>query len=215
MIAVRNRWRWGRRAVASLVALAIVSPLMPSLHASDHRGTVVMLRGGLGYWPNDNMLAKQLRSCGYRTYNFRPTMYPMAASLIKRHNTGGPIVIVGYSSGGDSACLLARQLQRAGMRVNTMVMVEPTVGITVPRNVEYCWNLYESNPATDHLPVFRGVPVSGESSATCIRNCDTRLCSEYAYLRDLTHLNMASSDEVQHLIAKVIQSRHGGCSGAN
>jgi hypothetical protein len=200
-------------AIVSLGALAIVNTCILSLHASDYRGTVVMLRGGLGYWPNDNLLAKQLRTCGYRTYNFRPTMYPMAASLIKRQRMGGPIVIVGYSSGGDSACLLARQLQRAGMRVSTMVMVEPTVGITVPGNVDYCWNLYESNPDTDHIPVFRGVPVSAESSGTCIRNCDTRLNSEYAYLRDLTHLNMASSDEVQRLIVKVIQSRHGRSSG--
>lgn len=205
-----DRARWVRAVLASFCIVMLAGETMAAQHPANCRGTVVMLRGGLGYWPDDDMLAKQLRRCGYRTYNFRPTMYPAAAALIKRQKVTGPIVIVGYSSGGDSACLLARQLHRAGIKVNTIVMVEPTVGVTVPGNVDYCWNLYESNPDTDHIPIFRGVPVDAESASTCIENIDTRKCEKYAYLRELTHLNMASSAEVQRLIVCVIQSRHGG-----
>ncbi len=78
-------------------------------------------------------------------------------------------MIVGYSSGADYACLLAKRLNNHGIRVETMILVESTLGFAVPENVDYAVNYYESAGST----LFRHSAASQSQAAARTRNSTT------------------------------------------
>ncbi|HEY6562890.1 MAG TPA: thioesterase domain-containing protein, partial [Pirellulaceae bacterium] len=84
---------------------------------------VYMLRGagGIRYWPRGDLLIRRLQAAGFSVDDFSSSEVLRMAELVRcRHRTGqqqGPLVFLGYSSGGDSACRVAKRLQRDGIEV--------------------------------------------------------------------------------------------------
>ena len=79
------------------------------------------------------------------------------------------------------------------------ILIEATKPGTVPSNVRYCFNIYESRPRTDWLPVLRGVVVRCDSESTYMINHDVR--QQQTRLRRLNHLNFATDPQLQTLAA--------------
>ncbi len=174
---------------------------------------VILFRGSAGYWPQVEYLEQRLRGLGYCPSTWRARDYGKAAAWWHARSTAngqaGPLVVVGYSSGGDSACLFGRKLARWGLKVDTMVLIETTLGVSVPSNVDYCFNLYESNPGLDWIPILRGVKVRRDGCETFLENVDIRRDDRFADLRCYGHMNLASNETVHGLVCNVIRGSAG------
>lgn len=169
---------------------------------------VYFVRGGLGYWPRVRKFACATRTRGYRTQITRVMQIGRTARYIKKNHGCAPIIIVGYSSGGDSACLICRRLRRAGIPVDTLILIESTMGVAVPDNVQYCFNIYKSNPRRDWIPFLRGLPVAADGCTQLI-NVDVRYTPQFAAFCEYPHLRMATAPDVQQMLVRLIDARHG------
>jgi pimeloyl-ACP methyl ester carboxylesterase len=71
----------------------------------------------------------------------------LASEAIEGCKSGriGSIVLVGHSLGGSAAVSMAKQLQRAGLRVALIVTIDPVVKTVVPGNVRLLKNFYLSS----------------------------------------------------------------------
>ncbi len=153
-----------------------------------------------------------MRDRGYSAHVHQSFPIGTISQKIEQDSGCGPITIVGYSSGADAACLACRRLEQSGIRVDTLILIESTMGVAVPGNVHYCFNIFKSNPATDWIPVLRGLPVVAQG-CTQLHNVDVRCNSQFASFREHPHLKMATAPDVQEFVASLIDARHG-CSQA-
>ncbi|MFN0051911.1 MAG: hypothetical protein ACKV0T_06950 [Planctomycetales bacterium] len=219
MTIMRNIPRpWLVRIVPSLAALILlVSSEAPALaqHSIGHarccgRQDVILIRGGAGYWPGAKDMANHFQSIGYVPTIIQHWEYSSVADeigqAVAQGRMSGGVVIVGYSSGADFACLLAKRLQEKGIRVQTMVLIESTFGISVPENVDYCINYYKKRPM-DFVPAFRGVPVTAKSSATQMYNINVANDPQLKFLSDRNHFTMCNSPMLHQMAGNVVASR--------
>lgn len=186
-------------AVVSLGSFARGQQLAPV--AAGHGGDVVMIHGLAGYWPGCDRFKKQVEQSGYRAWDYPMVVAPRLAHTIanqrKKGGMRGPLCLVGYSRGADQAVSVAGYLQSYGITVDRLILIEPTIPGRIPPNVQYCFNLYESRPLTDLLPVFRGVRVDAVNPGSSVVNYDVSQRD-----RDLarnSHFTMATSDRVQQM----------------
>ncbi len=119
----------------------------------------------------------------------------------------GPLVISGHSWGADDAVRLARRLDKNGVPVDGLVLVDPTTPPKIPANVRLCINFYRSRPSTDWMPWLRGVAVEGESPSTEIVNCDLRTSETNPELaRKVNHFTIEANPEVQEMVVAAVLS---------
>jgi pimeloyl-ACP methyl ester carboxylesterase len=88
----------------------------------------------------------------------------LAAAIRKRHGDNGgtsrePLVLIGHSYGADDSIRIARELEKSGIDVDLLILMDPVTPPPVPLNVRACRNYYQSNGAADALPWLRGVAV--------------------------------------------------------
>jgi hypothetical protein len=189
----------------ALVALASVGT------AQELRPEVILIRGGAGYWPGVSRLSRDLTEHGFAPRAIVGAAYalhvPRIAENYRSGNIGGPVTIVGYSSGADYACALCASLQKRGVPVATVVLMESTLGTPVPANVEFCVNIYESRPSTDWIPAFRGVPVEAVSPQTQLMNLDSNSESELNWLTDYNHFTVASHTDTHVMLRNLLLQR--------
>lgn len=174
------------------------------------RPDIILIRGGLGYWPGVDAMADEFRCAGYAPTIIHGWEHAVVAKKIacasRQGRLAGGIVIVGYSSGADAACLLARRLERYGIRVETMVLIESTLGTPVPGNVDYCVNYYASR-GLDAIPMFRGVPVECECPNTTLFNIDLKCSPDFAKHFKRNHFIIGSTCTMRKMTVDVVLSR--------
>ena len=121
-------------------------------------GSVYMLRGILGISGGIDEIAAELNRLSVRTTVHEHSEWSSIAETIKaRYRTQPerePIIIVGYSMGGNDAVQLSRALATAGIPVDLLVTLDPTVPPPVPSNVARAVDLYQTRAG------FRGVPLT-------------------------------------------------------
>jgi thioesterase domain-containing protein len=108
---------------------------------------------------------------------FAEEYYPLAEFIADERQAGrldGPIVVMGYSLGANTAILLAERLAERGVELDKLVLLECSYADEVPSNVRECFNIYKSHPWTDWFPLFRGIPLEAESDQTQMVNYDLR-----------------------------------------
>jgi thioesterase domain-containing protein len=118
----------------------------------------------------------------------------------------GPVTIIGYSCGADAACLMCSRLNRAGVPVTNLILIESTLGIAVPANVSFCYNIYESRWA-DAIPAFRGIAVNAKGPNTQLLNVDVNCYPELAPLAERNHFTIASAPEMHSHISELLAQR--------
>ena len=147
-------------------------------NGGGYKGEVIVIRAIASYSPGYAEILTQLQAHGYRTRTYIPSTAVMAADEIARDRqsgrTTGELVIFGYSLGADASLTLARRLGERGLTIDRQILLEPTIPPTVPGNVRYCFNLYESRPYRDFVPALRGIRVQRESENTQLVNYDLR-----------------------------------------
>ncbi len=213
--------RTGGRFNLFLFSAIFATCLASSVHAQGSIGhsdccgrqDVILIRGGLGYWPGANAMADEFHALGYAPtiicgWEAGATARKIACAH-KKCKMAGDIIIVGYSSGADAACVLAQRLETYGIRVPTMVLIESTLGTPVPGNVDYCINYYASRKL-DMIPMFRGVPVEAESPCTIIDNIDVKCLPEFASQLKRNHFAIGSTTAMRELTTGAVVSRRSG-----
>lgn len=200
-----------RRTVGVLVLLMLaICPVSdcsggdytPQASAVNRPGLVIVIRGIGGYWPGCNQFCESVRQYGEQVVSYTPSgALIRVPEFVSEFQSGkwNHLRIVGYSRGGDAAVELAHELRAHGIGVERLILVEATSPRYVPDNVLYCFNVYESRPRTDWLPVFRGVQVQAASSATYLINYDVRLSS--SRMGRLNHFNFATDGQMQAVLA--------------
>jgi len=169
------------RCLLSLLVLACSGCVFPwtayHLERPARTTRVILVRGLAGYWPGAEPLAHRLRHQGLdASVVFGSEGKGVACSLAQEYRCdpdGVPIVLVGYSLGANEAIKIARRLDRQGIPVDSLVLIDCPYHDTIPPNVLRCLNIYRSRPLTDWIPAFRGLPLAAESSATDLENFDT------------------------------------------
>jgi hypothetical protein len=153
-------------------------PVASAGEGAGDKGEVVVVRAIASYSPGYPEMLAQLQAHGYRVRTYIPSTAILAADEIARDRqsgrSSGELVVFGYSLGADASLTLARKLGERGLTVDRQVLLEPTIPPSVPGNVRYCFNLYESRPYRDFVPALRGIGVQRESANTELVNYDLR-----------------------------------------
>jgi hypothetical protein len=177
-----------------------------------NRPEVFLLRGGAGYWPRVGNFEETLRSRGFEPKTIYHWQFRgLADEIATAYHAGelaGPVTIVGYSSGADAGCWMCERLNKANVPVTTLVLIESTFGISVPSNVNYCFNIYESRGWTDKIPAFRGIPVETRGQYTHLDNVDVKYHSELGGLSDLNHFTMGVNSRMHTMLADLLVQRN-------
>lgn len=206
--------RFRRFFVAALLLLSCSTAAFAQ-HSIGHgrccgRQDVILIRGGAGYWPGAQDMADHFQRLGYMPTVIFGIEYAMTADAIaeavSEGRMAGGVVIVGYSSGADYACLMASRLQNYGIRVQTMVLIESTLGVTVPANVDYCANFYGSR-RFDAVPMFRGIPVEVAGSQTILYNINVKQHSQYAEMAARNHFTIANTEQIRQTAGTIVAQR--------
>ena len=202
-----------------LVALTAISVVHAddSLHGcpGEPQRHIYVIRGAgeLAYWPRVDHLKKLLECQGYVVSDFNSSEAREMADRVlcraQRQEQLGPVVFLGYSSGADAACRVARRVQKHGIRIQHLLLIESTLGVPVPENVDHCLNLYKSDPALDWIPALRGVPICRESPETELINLDVRHDPDWKWLKKTHHLTMPSGNRLHSLLVDLVNQIHG------
>ena len=176
---------------------------------SAWKPNVFILRGTAGYFPCLCQFENKLLDEGVCPTVVYPAAYQKVAErIIAGRNTGrlaGPLVIVGYSVGADTALLLSRRLAARGILVDKLVLLEASDATCVPGNVRECFNIYKAQPWSDVVPIFRGTALSAETSETVLVNYNLRDYNDGRYDWD-NHLTLSANPFVQDLMIDEIMA---------
>ncbi len=162
-------------------------------------GSVYMLRGIFGLSAGLDQVAAELAGLGIKTAVHQHTEWPSIAEAIKARYTAGlryePIIIIGYSLGANDAVQLSRALGTAGIPVDLLITLDPTIPAPVPANVARAVDLYQRRAGAMGVPLAAG---PGFQGALIIRNM--------SYLPGIGHDNLAQHPEVRReIVAHVLQ----------
>lgn len=160
--------------------------------------TIYVIRGGGGYFPNlgtvinDKFEEQGLDVVDFR-YHERGSAARKIAAAYKAKGLPHGVILIGYSLGGCGVIDVSRELQKQGIPVRLLFLIETINPLqTVPANVQECFNLY-------HFPAILGAPVKADSPKTKLTNfeayTDAGLGLEYS------HFAMPFVEEVHELIA--------------
>ena len=147
---------------------------------AERTGRVYLIRGiftpvCLGV----DKLTRQLKASGLKASVHSYVQAGDIATRIESKQAGNterePLVIVGYSTGGNTAISLAKRLARSNIPVDLLVTIDPlpTTSARVPPNVQRCLNYYQT--LIPGIPLLAGGKVAVEKpDATSLENINFR-----------------------------------------
>ncbi len=170
-------------------------------------GTVYAIRGWSGVFSvGIDQMAKQINDLGITARVFMPEQYPeLGATMVKRYkgvSRPEPICFIGHSRGCDSSLIIARELDKAGVRVDLIVTLDSVDEKTVPKNVHLCYNYWMPGVFGDSN-LLRGIPLTAEPGFTG-QIFNYNLDKEYrAWRRDFTdHISIDEDPGIQKRIVE-------------
>lgn len=183
---------------------------------ADKPGSTFML---LGLW---NVFSKglldvtnELNEEGYHAQTLSgPDWRALGDEIIKADRAGElrrPLVLGGHSLGADKALYLSEKLEKAGIEVDYVILLDATNPPDVPANVKRCHNVFLSHPATDWFPAFRGIAVDAKDPKTELINFNVRT-AESGPLSDIdfNHFDIESDPDIQALMVELIRAQLKG-----
>lgn len=201
------------RLCGALVALgALVSPL----HADDPaprqervpaQPRVVLLRGGLGLFSRGlNVLGERCRAEGMAVSVHAYTNWATLAEQLAREAAKRPLVLIGHSFGADAVLALAGRLESHQIPVDLAVTLESVNTTRVPGNIHTTLNLYSPKVALSRVPLWRGLPLSGNGQI--VENINLRERPDIAPA-GTSHGNVDDSPQVHEFIIARIRELSG------
>jgi hypothetical protein len=221
---MRNARPNKRRPLWFLATLLLCAPWMTGCQTTapiDYEGVT---RGGssfylLGLWNFFSQglgdVSDGLRAEGYHGQWLPGPEWPALCTRIEELEAKGelrrPLVLSGHSLGADKALLLAAALEKRGIDVDYVLLLDPTNPRTVPANVKRCHNIYLSHSLTDWFPAFRGIAVRAVSPETELVNYDVRYSSDAALSTgDFDHFDIEADPEIQQLMIDLVRAEFDG-----
>jgi pimeloyl-ACP methyl ester carboxylesterase len=205
----------GFAGLALVVGLATINGCTaPRAVQFEHKraGRVYCLRGLMDVFSLGlNGLAEKLRAEGVDARAMSGSACRAAARQIESDYAAGsdlePLILVGHSYGADHAVELAKHLQRRGIRVQLLVLLDATAPPTVPASVERCLHLYKPTTMGDLLPAFfAGNPVALDRD-----NRETQIFNEIVSTdvfgpeaAAVNHFNIDASEAVHAVVIREI-----------
>ena len=200
---------WGMMRVVAIFLIVLLSAELLSaagpykdLYPAPTRGHVIMIRGIAGLWPEVDSLVDRFTEAGltvsllHNSETLRKS--EDLATIYQSTSAAGPVRIIGYSCGADTAIKLAKRFQRYGLIVERLVLLEVTFSTDVPQNVTYCYNLFQKRGLRDRIPALRGVAVGKASPGTCLINQEFSEVSPRK--KSLGHLEIAADEQAQQIL---------------
>ncbi len=192
-----------RRLSAALLLTACAGCCTTGPILSASQPNVIIFRAMAGYFPYISDLEDRMLDEGVCPTVALPAAYPQIAERIigARNNDrlNGPLVIVGYSAGADSALRVSRRLGECGITVDKLVLLEASANGCVPGNVKECINIYKPQVWTEFFPFFRGCIVTAESPSTALVNYNVREYNDGRYDWD-NHFTLTFNPYVRDLM---------------
>lgn len=197
-------------ALAVWMSVGCTTLSRPPEESPTDSGQVYMLRGLFNIFSlGMDTMGQDLRDRGvFVEVHSGPSWRKMAKKITADREQGekaGPLVLSGHSWGADDAVRLARRLDKNGVPIAGLVLVDPTTPPKIPANVQLCVNFYRSRPATDWMPWLRGVAVEAESPSTEIVNVDLRTSEAHSDIGGtVNHFTIEANPEVQELVVAAV-----------
>ena len=186
-----------------------------------HVGNVYLLRGFIGIWSTGiDALGKEINEAGIRATVYRNEQWKELRDVLlekyKDQKVYEPLVIVGHSWGADHAVDIARALDEANIAVDLIITLDPVTPEAVPKNVKWCYNIYQTNGIWQGIPIFRGVALEQQADATgkgILQNLNIRVDRTDLLEPDTDHYNIEKNmkvhAEVMKPLLKVCTDRSG------
>jgi hypothetical protein len=197
------RFQWRRLVVTLLLLTSCAGCCTSGPILSASQPNVVVFRAVAGYFPCVSELEERMLDEGVCPTVALPGAYRQVAERIigARNNDrlNGPLVIVGYSAGADSALRASRLLGECGITVDKLVLLEASADGCVPGNVKECVNIYKPQVWTGFFPLFRGCTVTAESPSTALVNYNVREYNDGRYDWD-NHFTLTFNPYVRDLM---------------
>ncbi len=172
-------------------------------------GTVYLIRGWMGIFSSGiDEMARQLNEQGVTAYVYQPEQHPeLGKTMVERYKgveNPEPICFVGHSRGVDASLIIARELQKVGVKVDLIVALDSVDETTVPKNVDVCYNYWMPGffPGTNLL---RGIPLVQEAGSTGKLH-NIHLSKDAPELKDFltTHAVMDKAPKLQKRIIEQV-----------
>jgi len=191
--------------LSMVLLLAASSTALAKSRVPKLPGKVLLVRGAFNVFSLGlDDLAQKLVSRGLDVQVTSASQSSSAASKIRyeyRTNPAtGPIVIIGHSLGAKLAPRLAADMQRSGVPVKLIVILDAPEKIWIPANVERCVNIYQSIP----IGLVRGYPASAEGRSTDLINVDiAKLQGDHPSLA-VNHFNIEAIDWIHDAVVQEV-----------
>jgi len=173
-------------------------------------GNVYLLRGFIGIWSTGiDALGAKINESGIRAHVYRNEQWKELRDVLlekyKNQKVYEPLVIIGHSWGADNAINIARALDEAGIAVDLIVTLDPVTPEAVPKNVKWCYNIFQTNGMWQGIPIFRGVALAHEPDAVgkgLLQNLNVRVDRTDLLEPDTDHYNIEKNVKVHAEVMK-------------
>jgi hypothetical protein len=175
---------------------------LPALRPQPH---VEIFRGLGGYMPGSDSLQERLAARGILSTTWLDcSSHRVARRILERRAQGdeGPIVLMGYATGGGATRQVAIDLARHGICVDAIILLEPSFFEPVPRSVGYCFVAYKPEPLQMWNSLMRGNPVRIESTGTVVQRVNLKHSAPPGVLCGENHLTITANEWVQELLVE-------------
>lgn len=175
-----------------------------------HVGNVYLLRGFIGIWSTGiDAMGKEINDAGIRANVYRNEQWKELRDVLlekyKDQKVYEPLVIMGHSWGADHAIDIARALDEANITVDLIITLDPVTPEAVPKNVKWCYNIYQTNGIWQSVPIFRGVPLEQQADAAgkgLLQNLNIRVDRTDLLEPDTDHYNIEKNVKVHAEVMK-------------
>ncbi len=126
-------------------------------------------------------------------------------SVSKQGKLNEPLVLLGHSWGADDMVRVSERLQKEGITVDLLVLIDPVSPPPAPVNVKRVYCVYKSNPATDWFPFWRGVAAGvADPNVTVLENIDLRTAKVDFETSDISHPYVDKNEGVHNMCIQEI-----------
>jgi hypothetical protein len=178
---------------------------------ANRAGTVYLVRGWMGIFSGGmDRLGEEIDKTGV---NARVYQHDQCAQLAKtmaeRYRNSPnhePICMIGHSFGSDDSLIIARELDKVGVPVDLIIIMDAVNETVVPKNVKLCINYWQPGIFGDSN-FLRGIPLTQEPGSTG-KLINMNLFEEGKDLREPTtnHINIDEAPKlhkaiIEHILA--------------
>jgi len=167
-------------------------------------GRHVEIFAGLGgYMQGSEQIQQKLARRGICSHvSWNPQAHQVSRRILARRARGdcGPIVLAGYATGGHGVMQVASDLAACNVRVDAVILIDPSFFEPVCSNVDCCFVAYRPEYLQYWNPIMRGLPVKVASNRTQVVKVNLRELDRQGRMDRISHVTITSDEWVQDIL---------------